>query len=83
MMDIDGLINESSQLLFEEKKYAEAIGKLYQALDGITDKNTQIFKQSLIQSGLICCYLEYAKKTKNTDKAEELFGQAIKCCREY
>ena len=83
MMDIDGLINESSQLLFEEKKYAEAIEKLYQALDGITDKNTQIFKQSLIQSGLICCYLEYAKKTKNTDKAEELFGQAIKCCREY
>lgn len=83
MMDVNGLINESSQLLFEEKKYTEAIEKLYQALDGITDKNTQIFKQSLIQSGLICCYLEYAKKTKNTDKAEELFWQAIQCCREY
>ncbi len=82
MMDVNDLISVAVQL-FNEKKYAEAIEKLHQALDGITDKNTQISKQSLIQSGLICCYLEYAKKTKNTDKAEELFGQAIKCCREY
>ena len=81
-MDVNDLISVAVQL-FNEKKYAEAIEKLHQALDGITDKNTQISKQSLIQSGLICCYLEYAKKTKNTDKAEELFGQAIKCCREY
>ena len=82
MMDMNDLISVAVQL-FNEKKYAEAIEKLHQAWDGITDKNTQISKQSLIQSGLICCYLEYAKKTKNTDKAEELFGQAIKCCREY
>ncbi len=82
MIDMNDLISVAVQL-FNEKKYAEAIEKLHQALDGITDKNTQISKQSLIQSGLICCYLEYAKKTKNTDKAEELFGQAIKCCREY
>lgn len=81
-MDMNDLISVAVQL-FNEKKYAEAIEKLHQAWDGITDKNTQISKQSLIQSGLICCYLEYAKKTKNTDKAEELFGQAIKCCREY
>ena len=51
MMDVTDLIGEGFKL-FNEEKYAEAIKKLYQALDGITDKSTQILKQSWIQSGL-------------------------------
>ena len=52
MMDVRGLINESSRLLFKEGKYAEAIKKLHQAWDGITDKSTQILNQISITSFL-------------------------------
>jgi UDP-N-acetylglucosamine-peptide-n-acetylglucosaminyltransferase len=76
-MDVNGLIYESIQL-FSGKKYAEAIEILHQAWDEITDKSTRISEQCLIQTWLGCCYFEQAKRTKDEDKAEELFGQAIK-----
>ena len=76
-MDVNGLIYEIIQL-FSEKKYAEAIEILHQAWDEITDKSTRISEQCLIQTWLGCCYFEQAKRTKDEDKAEELFGQAIK-----
>ena len=75
-MDVNGLISAASQL-FNEKKYAEAIEKLHQAWDGITDKSTQISEQSWIQSEIGHCYFEQAEKTKDIDKTDELFGQAV------
>ena len=51
MMDVTDLIGEGEKLFYEEK-YAEAIEKLHQAWDGITDKSIQITEQSWIQSGL-------------------------------
>ena len=76
MMDVTDLMDESKKLL-NEKKYAEALEKLYQALDGITDKSTQILEQSWIQSWLGRCYFEQAMKAKNTDKVGKLFGKAV------
>ena len=75
-MDVTDLMDESKKLL-NEKKYAEALEKLYQALDGITDKSTQILEQSWIQSWLGRCYFEQAMKAKNTDKVGKLFGKAV------
>ena len=46
------------------------------------DGQNSIQQQINAQSWLVSCYFEQAKKTKNTDKAGELFGQAIECCRE-
>ena len=77
MMDVNGLISAASQF-FNENKYAEAIEKLHQAWDGITDKSTQIREQIRIQNLLGGCYLEQARKTKDADKADKLFGQAVK-----
>ena len=77
MMDVNGLISAASQF-FNENKYAEAIEKLHQAWDGITDKSTQIREQIRIQDLLGDCYLEQARKTKDADKADKLFGQAVK-----
>ena len=75
-MDVNGLISAASQL-FNEKKYAEAIEKLHQAWDGITDKSTRISEQSWIQSEIGHCYFEQAEKTKDIDKTDELFGQVV------
>ena len=75
-MNVTDLMDESKKLL-NEKKYAEALEKLYQALDGITDKSTRISEQSWIQSGLGRCYFEQAMKAKNTDKVGKLFGKAV------
>lgn len=77
MDDVNGLLNEGLKLLNEEK-YAEIIERAHQFLDGIPDKSTLIDKQIFAQSWLGCCYFEQAKRTKDEDKAEELFGQAIK-----
>ena len=82
MMDVNGLISASVQL-FKEEKYAEAIETLHQAWDAITDKSTQITEQSWIQSGLGRCYFEQAIKTKDTDKADKLFGKAVKHYQEW
>ena len=76
MMNVTDLMDESKKLL-NEKKYAEALEKLYQALDGIMDKSTRISEQSWIQSGLGRCYFEQAMKAKNTDKVGKLFGKAV------
>ena len=81
-MDMNDLISVAVQL-FNEKKYAEAIEKLHQAWDGITDKSIQITEQSWIQSGLGRCYFEQAIKTKDTDKADKLFGKAVKHYQEW
>ena len=81
-MDVNGLISASVQL-FKEEKYAEAIETLHQAWDAITDKSTQITEQSWIQSGLGRCYFEQAIKTKDTDKADKLFGKAVKHYQEW
>ena len=77
MMDVNDLISASVQL-FNEEKYAEAIETLHQAWDEITDKRTQIEEQIEIKSCLGDCYLKQARRTKNRDKAGELFEQAIK-----
>ena len=81
-MDVTDLIGEGEKLFYEEK-YAEAIEKLHQAWDGITDKSIQITEQSWIQSGLGRCYFEQAIKTKDTDKADKLFGKAVKHYQEW
>ena len=75
-MDVNDLINEGREL-FKEGKYAEAIAKLDQAWDGITGKSTRIVKQILIQFFLGQCYFKQAINAKDTDKAGELFGQAV------
>ena len=82
MMDVNGLISAASQL-FNEKKYAEAIEKLHQAWDGITDKSTQIREQIGIQSGFGFCYFEQAMKAKDTDEADKLFGKAVEHYQEW
>lgn len=87
-MDVNGLISVASQLfaasqLFNEKKYAEAIEKLHQALDGITDKSTQIREQIEIQSGFGRCYFEQAMKAKDTDEADKLFEKAVEHYQEW
>ena len=81
-MDVNGLIRAASQF-FNENKYAEAIEKLHQALDGITDKSTQITEQSWIQSWLGRCYFEQAMKAKDTDEADKLFEKAVEHFREW
>ena len=75
-MDVNDLINEGREL-FKEGKYAESIAKLDQAWDGITGKSTRIVKQILIQFFLGQCYFKQAINAKDTDKAGELFGQAV------
>ena len=82
MMDVNGLINESIELV-SEKQYTEAIKILHQAWDGITDKSTQITEQIVIQSWIGCCYFEQAMKAKDTDHADKLFRKAIKHYRKW
>ena len=82
MMDVNGLISAASQL-FNEGKYAEVIEKLHQALDGITDKSTQIREQIEIQSGFGRCYFEQAMKAKDTDEADKLFEKAVEHYQEW
>ncbi len=82
MMDVTDLISAASQL-FNEKKYAEAIEKLHQAWDGITDKSTRISEQIEIQSGFGHCYFEQAMKVKDTDEADKLFEKAVEHFREW
>ena len=81
MMDVNGLIYESTQL-FSEKKYAEAIEILHQAWDEITDKSTQITEQIEIQTWLGRCYFAQTEKTKDADKADELFKLAVEHYRQ-
>lgn len=81
-MDVNGLISAASQL-FNEKKYAEAIEKLHQAWDAITDKSTRIAEQIGIQSWFGCCYFEQAMKAKDADSADKLFRKAIEHHREW
>ena len=81
-MDVNGLISAASQL-FNEGKYAEVIEKLHQALDGITDKSTQIREQIEIQSGFGRCYFEQAMKAKDTDEADKLFEKAVEHYQEW
>ena len=80
-MDVNGLIYESTQL-FSEKKYAEAIEILHQAWDEITDKSTQITEQIEIQTWLGRCYFAQTEKTKDADKADELFKLAVEHYRQ-
>ena len=82
MMDVTDFIGEGFKL-FNEEKYAEAIKKLHQAWDWITDKRTQIKEQREIQAGLGHCYFEQAIKTKDTDKADELFEKAVEHYQEW
>lgn len=81
-MDVNGLIRAASQF-FNENKYAEAIEKLHQAWDGITDKSTQIREQIGIQSGFGRCYFEQAMKAKDTDEADKLFEKAVEHYQEW
>ena len=79
MMDIRF---DDSLLAFRKGKYAEAIEILHQVWDGIKDKSTQINYQINVKILLSNCYFEQAKKTKNADKAGELFEQTVKHSRE-
>lgn len=76
MMDISGLIIESFSL-FNEGKYAEAIEKLHQAWDGITDKSTYILGQIAITSLLGRCYYKQVMRVNDKDVADKLFDNAI------
>ena len=71
---VDGLIEESL-LFFDEKQYDEAIEKLLDALEAITDKSTLIREQILIQSKLGSCYLELLRRNNSTSK----IGKFAKC----
>ena len=82
MMNVTDLIRAASQL-FNEKKYAEAIEKLHQAWDAITDKNARIAEQIRIQYVLGCCYYKQAIKTKDANEADKLFNKAIKHYQEW
>ena len=75
MMDFMSLILRGF-LLSRKGKYVEAIEKLRQAWDGITDKGTQITEQIYIQSELGSCYLELIKRSKSTSEAEIFVKQA-------
>ncbi len=75
MMDFMSLILRGF-LLSRKGKYVEAIEKLRQAWDGITDKSTQITEQIYIQSELGSCYLELIKRSKSTSEAEIFVKQA-------
>ena len=74
-MDVMSLILRGF-LLSRKGKYVEAIEKLRQAWDGITDKSTQITEQIYIQSELGSCYLELIKRSKSTSEAEGFVKQA-------
>lgn len=74
-MDINDFFIECNKL-FDDGKYTEVIRRLDQFLAGIIDKNIQIREQILAQLLLGCCYLELAKKTKDTDEAEKLLKDA-------
>ena len=71
---VDGLIEESL-LFFDEKQYDEAIEKLLDALEAITDKSTLIREQILIQSKLGSCYLELLRRNNSTSEV----GKFAKC----
>lgn len=74
-MDVNDFFIECNKL-FDDGKYTEVIRRLDQFLAGIIDKNIQIREQILAQLLLGCCYLELAKKTKDTDEAEKLLKDA-------
>lgn len=74
-MNVNDFFIECNKL-FDDGKYTEVIRRLDQFLAGIIDKNIQIREQILAQLLLGCCYLELAKKTKDTDEAEKLLKDA-------
>ena len=76
MMDVNGLISAAFQL-FNEKKYAEAIEKLHQAWDGITDKSIQILDQIAITFLLGRCYSKQVMRVNDKDVTDKPFNNAI------
>ena len=76
MMDVNGLISAAFQL-FNEKKYAEAIEKLHQAWDGITDKSIQILDQIAITFLLGRCYSKQVMRVNDKDVTDKPFDNAI------
>lgn len=76
MMAVKDLIVESLSL-FNEGKYAEAIEKLHQAWDGITDKSTQILNQIAITFLLGRCYSKQVMRVNDKDVADKPFDNAI------
>ena len=75
-MDVNGLISAAFQL-FNEKKYAEAIEKLHQAWDGITDKSIQILDQIAITFLLGRCYSKQVMRVNDKDVTDKPFDNAI------
>ena len=76
MMAVKDLINESLSL-FNEGKYAEAIEKLHQAWDGITDKSIQILDQIAITFLLGRCYSKQVMRVNDKDVTDKPFDNAI------
>ena len=76
MMAVKDLIIESLSL-FNEGKYAEAIEKLHQAWDGITDKSIQILDQIAITFLLGRCYSKQVMRVNDKDVTDKPFDNAI------
>ena len=55
--------------------------ELLQLTKQLEDEQNKIEEQIIAQFRLSFCYLKHAQKTKDTDKADKLFGQAVEYSR--
>ena len=55
--------------------------ELLQLTKQLEDEQNKIEEQIIAQFRLSYCYLKHAQKTKDTDKADKLFGQAVEYSR--
>lgn len=55
--------------------------ELLQLTKQLEDEQNKIQEQIIAQFRLSFCYLKHAQKTKDTDKADKLFGQAVEYSR--
>ena len=66
-----------------DKLFGNAVKHYQECLQLAIHRKNSVQQQISAQSGLGHCYFEQAKKTKDTDKADELFGQAVKYYEEW
>lgn len=69
-----------------DKLFGQAV-KCYeewlQLAEQLADGQKRIWQKIEAQSWLGRCFLEQARRIKDTDKADELFGQAVKCYEKW
>lgn len=75
-MDIKILSDEVENLI-KDKKYKEAIEKLYLALDAIKNNKDLIYEKTKIQALIGTCYQNIAKETKDEVEKERFIQEAI------